>query len=149
MLPGFKNYVVLPYNMLLDLKYAARLYIICCPALKRCCVALKLRYYDLYYLACHLRNFYIHLFRLAELRATAPFQTSSGCQFRPRNYNAIPALCDCTEPLAIWRNPLSPLGYKQRFFQPLQDPLGAQRPSLSSPLRHKGVFLGRAIVSRS
>ena len=68
---------------------------------------------------------------------------------RPSNYNAIPALCDCTEPLAIWRNPLSPLGYKQRFFQPLQDPLGAQRPSLSSPLRHKGVFLGRAIVSRS
>ena len=41
------------------------------------------------------------------------------------------------------------LGYKQRFFQPLQDPLGAQRPSLSSPQRHKGVFLGRAIVSRS
>ena len=56
-----------PYIMLLDLKYAARLYIICCPALKRCCVALKLRYYDLYYLACHLRNFYIHLFRLADL----------------------------------------------------------------------------------
>ena len=48
---------------------------------------------------------------------TAPFQTSIGCRFRPSNYNAIAALCGCTEPLAIWRNPLSPLGYKQKFFQ--------------------------------
>ena len=99
-----------------------------------------------------LETFYILLFRLSDwLRYNEQLHPSRlllGVG-QASNYNAIPALCDCTEPLAIWRNPLSPLGYKQRFFQPLQDPLGAQRPSLSSPLRHKGVFLGRAIVSRS
>ena len=130
MLPGFIPYAVRLYIMLCGLKYVVRIYIISRATLET--------------------FIYICLDWLADIITwTKPFQTSIGCRLRPSNYNAIPALCDCTEPLAIWRNPLSPLGYKQRFFQPLQDPLGAQRPSLSSPLRHKGVFLGRAILSRS
>ena len=84
---------------------------------------------------------YICLDWLADIiTRTAPFQTSIGCRFRPNNYNAIAALCGCTEPLAIWRNPLSPLGYKQKFFQASSGPLGGTEALLESTSEAQGDF---------
>ena len=107
---------------------------LCCPALKNMLCGFIFIY------ACRLRTCYILLSRLAVITRTAPFQTSTGCWFRPNSYNAKAALLAAQSPWWLERCWPSPWATSSRRFPASSGPLGGIVALLEFTFEAQGVI---------